>query len=215
MSLYAIARANQLRDEARLHYHLAELERRLANTVRVGTVHEVDAAKGKARVRIGTDPDGQPVLSPWLKWTERAGVIRSWSPPKVGEQVRVVAPSGEIAQGWLDTGGFSDEVTAPSSHEDEHVVAVGDDVELRLRGEKVQVKRAKHLIDLEREPERMRLHHDRQSIVVIREKRIQLKIRPEPQDGQPAPYHVTIDLETGQILASHPLTIAEDPYPQD
>jgi phage baseplate assembly protein gpV len=116
-----------------LDYHLAEMERRLANVVRLGTVKEVDPAKGKVRVEIAKDPEGLPVLTPWLKWSERAGKIKTWLPPSVGEQVKVIAPSGDLAQGWVDAGGFSDANPAPSSDGSEHVVTI-DDITFKMRG---------------------------------------------------------------------------------
>lgn len=118
--LARLERAVRFRD-----YHLAELERRLANVVRVGTIHEVNE-DGTVRVKIGVDPDGKPVLTPPLPWTERAGVIKTWSPPGKGEQVRVVSPSGDIGQGWIDTGGFSTANPSPSTDREAHVMTIGD-----------------------------------------------------------------------------------------
>lgn len=125
MSRYLLRRIARLeRQAATRDYHFAELERRLANVVRVGTIHAVQ--NGKVRVKIGTDPDGKPVLTPWLPWTERAGRIKTWAPPSAGEQVRVVSPSGDVAQGWIDCGGFSDANPAPSNDAAEHVETIGD-----------------------------------------------------------------------------------------
>jgi len=121
LRLAALERALGKRD-----YHLAEIERRLANVMRSGTVHAVDPDNGLIRVKIGTDRDGEPVLTPWLPWTERAGRIKTWLPPAVGEVVRVHAPSGEIAQGWVDPGGFSSANPAPSSDGEAHVEVLGD-----------------------------------------------------------------------------------------
>lgn len=112
------------RQLAAREFHFAELERRLANVVRVGTIQAVE--NGKVRVRIGTDPEGKPVLTPWLPWTERAGRIKTWMPPSAGEQVRVISPSGDVAQGWIDCGGFSDANPAPSDDAAEHVETIGD-----------------------------------------------------------------------------------------
>lgn len=125
MSGYLQRRVARLeRQLATRDYHLAELERRLANVVRVGTIQAVE--NGKVRVRIGTDPEGKPVLTPWLPWTERAGRIKTWVPPSAGEQVRVISPSGDVAQGWIDCGGFSDANPAPSNDGDAHVETIGD-----------------------------------------------------------------------------------------
>lgn len=152
-----LERSVRLRD-----FHLAEIERRLANVMRAGTIDSVDAKNGTVRVKIGTDPDGKPVLTPPLPWTERAGTIKTWSPPAKGETVRVMAPSGELAQGWIDAGGFSTANRAPSDDGEAHVMTIGDmritakdglvsivqgDAEIRMEGGKVLVKGAEIVTD--------------------------------------------------------------------
>lgn len=117
---------------------LGELERRLANVARIGVVAEVDPAKGTVRVEIAKDPDGNPVLSDWLPWTERAGAIRTWSPPTIGEQVMVLSPSGESGRGWVSAGGFSDANPAPSDDAGAHVIAIGGTT-LTLKDGRVEI----------------------------------------------------------------------------
>jgi len=73
---------------------LAEIERRLANVVRIGTVAEADYGRARVRVAIGD------LLTDWLMWlTPRAGGDRTWWAPEVGEQVLVFSPYGELAAG--------------------------------------------------------------------------------------------------------------------
>lgn len=77
-----------------MSYELAEIERRLANLIRLGTVEQADYDKARVRVRCGE------LLTGWLPWlTARAGNDRSWWAPEVDEQVMVFSPSGDIAQG--------------------------------------------------------------------------------------------------------------------
>ncbi|WP_246479999.1 phage baseplate assembly protein V [Kaustia mangrovi] len=130
-----------------IEIQLAEVERRLANTVRVGKVAELDAARGLVRVEIAQDRDGNPVLTPWLPWSERAGGIRTWSPPSVGEQVRVVSPSGEVAQGWVDPGGFSSDHPAPSDDGGRHVIDNGE-VRVEIARDEVIVTRAGDVVEM-------------------------------------------------------------------
>jgi phage baseplate assembly protein V len=79
---------------------ISELERRLSNTIRPGTVLEADYAKARIRVTMGDN------TSAWLPWlTSRAGEDRTWHAPEVGEQVIVMAPGGELSAGYVMPGG--------------------------------------------------------------------------------------------------------------
>jgi phage baseplate assembly protein V len=79
---------------------ISELERRLSNTIRPGTVLEADYAKARLRVTMGDN------TSAWLPWlTSRAGEDRTWHAPEVGEQVIVIAPGGELSAGYVMPGG--------------------------------------------------------------------------------------------------------------
>lgn len=101
-----------------------ELQRRQEGAVRVGTIAEVDAERGLAKVDVGTPEN--PLLTGWLPWTERAGGIRTWTPPSPGEQIRLVSPTGDMAQGWIDQGGFSNERVQPHNKEEERRFTVGE-----------------------------------------------------------------------------------------
>ena len=75
-------------------FEITELNRRLANLIRLGKVEEIDLAAARVKVRIGellTAP------LPWL--TQKAGADKSWWAPEVGEQIVVFSPSGDPAQG--------------------------------------------------------------------------------------------------------------------
>jgi len=72
---------------------MTDTERRVANVVRFGTIAEADYDNARMRVRSGD------VVTGWLPFTtRRAQGDRTWSPPEVGEQVVMVAPSGDLAQ---------------------------------------------------------------------------------------------------------------------
>lgn len=72
---------------------LSDLERRIANAIRVATVAEIDHAAARARVAIGS-----AITTAWLPWiTQRAGDDATWWAPSIGEQVLVLAPRGELA----------------------------------------------------------------------------------------------------------------------
>ena len=68
----------------------------IGNIVQVGTVVSVDNATGKARVKIG-DLDTQPIIVMQLK----SGNIKLHWMPSPGEQVTVIAPSGDMARAFV------------------------------------------------------------------------------------------------------------------
>lgn len=87
---------------------IAALSRLIENLIRLGTIAEVDHGslqdKRPARVRVQSGD----LLTGWLPWAAlRAGTTRDWDPPTVGEQVLVLSPSGQTAQGIAITGLFS------------------------------------------------------------------------------------------------------------
>ncbi len=94
---------------------LADVERRLANVTRPGTVVEADYANARLRVKIGAN------TTAWLPWmTTRAGGDRSWHAPEVGEQVLVLSPSGDMAQGYILPSVFQNKHGAPADAETMH-----------------------------------------------------------------------------------------------
>lgn len=98
-----------------------ELLRRLENILRAGTIHAVD--HGGARVRVASGE----LVSNWLPWFERrAGNVRSWCPPSVGEQCMVLSPGGDLASGMVLVGVNSDAHPAPSDSPTLHRVEFPD-----------------------------------------------------------------------------------------
>lgn len=94
-------------------FRLAELERRLANIVRIGTVEEADYPNARVRVAIGE------ILTAWLPWlTRRAGGDRDWWAPEAGEQVVVLSPAGDLAQGVVLPSLYADAAPAPATSPD-------------------------------------------------------------------------------------------------
>lgn len=84
-----------------LAVELADLRRRFENVARVGVIAEADYAAARVRVAIGANKTA------WLPWlTHRAGGDRTWHAPEVGEQVLVLSPSGDLAQGVVIPGIF-------------------------------------------------------------------------------------------------------------
>ncbi|PJG82125.1 phage baseplate assembly protein V [Caviibacterium pharyngocola] len=99
----------------------ADLNRRIENIVRFGTIAEVDHAKRRTKVLSGG------IRTDWLPWLEwRAGTTRSWSPPTIGEQCVILAASGELTTAVVLFGLFTLDFNNPSQSPDEHVVEFAD-----------------------------------------------------------------------------------------
>lgn len=100
---------------------LGEIDRRLANLLRYGTIAALDAAN--ARVTVNLDD----CTTDWLPWfAARAGGDRSWWAPEVGEQVMVLSPSGELSHGCVLPAIFQDAHPANGNSKDLHRVTFSD-----------------------------------------------------------------------------------------
>lgn len=75
-----------------------ESERRLSGTEFRGRVKEVDGANHAVRLVIGTDPEGEEVLSPWTPVGQTAGAMKFHDLPSVGQQMSLQSASGDIQQ---------------------------------------------------------------------------------------------------------------------
>jgi len=114
---------------------LADIERRLLSAVRVATITAVDAGNARARVTFGGETQ-----SAWLAFTAgRAGGARVWAPPVVGEQVVVVCPSGDTAQGVILGSIPSDAFPAPSSDGGAYQISLPGGVVIAVAGGAVNI----------------------------------------------------------------------------
>lgn len=114
---------------------LPDLERRTANQIRLGTVLAVDHAKARVRIKSGE------IESAWLPWsTGRAsGAKRRWDPPEVGEQVVMLAPTGDLRQAVVLTGVYQSSAAAPSASPDKDSTVYSD-------GTVIEYDRAAHAL---------------------------------------------------------------------
>ncbi len=79
-----------------MQFKLSDLFRRIENLVREGPIVQADYNNALFRVQIGENTSG------WLRClTLRAGLNKSWHPPEVGENVLVLSPSGDYANGFI------------------------------------------------------------------------------------------------------------------
>ncbi|MCQ4302672.1 phage baseplate assembly protein V [Stutzerimonas frequens] len=95
--------------------NIADLARLLENIVRFGTIEAVQMQPPRVQVKSGN------ITTAWRPWLNlRAGADREWDPPTVGEQVVLLSPSGNLAQGVALTGLFSDLIPANGDREGLH-----------------------------------------------------------------------------------------------
>lgn len=116
-----------------LRRRVTELERRIGAQSRTGTIAEVDAATGVARVRL---QDGDvPFLTDWLAWEElAAGANKTHNPPSVGQQVKVVSESGDLHDATIQASVNSDANPRPSAAGDEYVLASVGEARITITG---------------------------------------------------------------------------------
>lgn len=95
--------------------NIADLARLLENIVRFGTVEAVQMQPPRVQVKSGN------ITTAWRPWLNlRAGADREWDPPTIGEQVVLLSPSGNLAQGVVLAGLFSDLIPANGEREGLH-----------------------------------------------------------------------------------------------
>jgi len=105
-----------------LHFQIAEIERRLLNMVRFGTVASVNTSTNTCRVKLnGTLTTGD---LPWA--VRRAGRVRTASAPSIGEQVTVIAPAGDLSQAVVLLAIYQTAFAAPSTEPDDDWVQYDD-----------------------------------------------------------------------------------------
>jgi phage baseplate assembly protein gpV len=98
-------------------FRVTELERRLGNLLRGGSIIATDFATARVKVRSGD------LVTGWLPWlTHRAGGDVTWHAPEIGEQVMILSPDGEPAQGVVLPAIYSTAVSAPANSADRSVI---------------------------------------------------------------------------------------------
>jgi phage baseplate assembly protein V len=94
---------------------LSTLARLIENLIRFGTIAAVQMAPPRVQVKSGS------LTTAWLPWiAPRAGADREWNPPTVDEQVILFSPSGQLGNGIVLTGLFSDHIPANGDREGLH-----------------------------------------------------------------------------------------------
>lgn len=125
---------------------LAELERRVENMQRHGTVAEVDAATSRVRLVIGGTEE-EPMLSPWVRPAQMAGALKVHALPSVGQTMTLFSPGGEMAAGVAVPFTWSNANEAPSDSAEENVVTFGS-VRIELTGEGLKITAGGTVVDI-------------------------------------------------------------------
>lgn len=125
---------------------VSELERKVAGSARHGVVHEVDAAAGTVRLKIGEGPDG-PFLSPAIPYAQTMGAIKAHIPPSVGQSMTLMAPGGDWRQAVAIGLSASDANASPSGAGDEAVITFGA-VTITMKGDGVTISVGGSSIDV-------------------------------------------------------------------
>ncbi|WP_341816166.1 phage baseplate assembly protein V [Wolbachia endosymbiont (group B) of Elophila nymphaeata] len=113
------------------NFAISELQRKLANIVRIGVVKEIDYEKAKVRVKIGE------LLTDYLPWiTSKAGKDRDWSPPDIDEQVVVFSPLGELSLGVVLAGIYQEKYHSPENKKEINSIKFQDGTRLLYDKEK-------------------------------------------------------------------------------
>ncbi|WP_264328463.1 phage baseplate assembly protein V [Wolbachia endosymbiont (group A) of Andrena hattorfiana] len=117
------------------NFAIAELNRRLANIIRIGLVKEVDYKKARVRVKVGE------FLTDYLPWiTYRAGEDRSWFSPDIDEQVIVLSPFGELSLGIVLPAIYQEKYPPPENKKEISSVKFQDGTKLSYNQEKHHLK---------------------------------------------------------------------------
>ncbi|MGI0118312.1 phage baseplate assembly protein V [Zooshikella sp. RANM57] len=94
-------------------FNIEELIRLVKNLIRPGIIRSVDYDRARARVQM------DKLTTDWLPWlTTRASHDRSWWAPEEDEQVVVLSPCGELAQGFILPTVYQDKYSAPQQTPD-------------------------------------------------------------------------------------------------
>lgn len=127
-----------MRELAELAMQVAELQRKVANMFRHGTVAEVNTAEGLVRLKVGETEDGD-FKAPWVPYAQMAGAVKAHVPPSVGQQMTVLAPSGDWKQGVAVPMTWSNANASPGSGADPVITYGAVRVDLRTDGLKAAV----------------------------------------------------------------------------
>ena len=121
-----------------------EIQRIIRNLIRKGRITDLDLSAEPPTCRASVGDSGDSGLQTnWIPWiTFAAGTTRDWLPPTKGEQVVLLCPMGDPAQGVALRGLLSDDAPAPDDSPNAHTRAYPD-------GARLQYNHASHTLTVE------------------------------------------------------------------
>lgn len=94
-----------------MNFEIAELDRKLNNLLRIGTIKVADHERQQIKVESGGLTTG------WLDWPAEIGRnYRRWRPLRVGTQVLIACPSGDPAQALVIGMLYTQAIDTPSEN---------------------------------------------------------------------------------------------------
>jgi hypothetical protein len=199
----------------KLLQQVAELRRQMGQMIVHGPVSEV---KGdKVRVKTGKDAQGQDVLSPWLDTNNHRGGATERRFFKVGQNVSIFSPGGDMTQGIITPYAPNKDHKAPDhanesgtdeetyQFEDLRVKKVKDGYDVWMNDDK-ETSSAKTLFRLKKDGGFMArtIKDDEKYRVVVTDKGTKL----HAQKGDQKQYFV---VQYDKIITSSIAAIADDP----
>ena len=111
-----------------LLYTVAALQNQVANLVRRGSIHSVQADPPRCRVTFGTDPvTGDEHFTDWLLWGAPSDSERNtWNMPAVGAPAIVFSEGGNLKNGLVYPLGITDNQTPAGTSATAHVTKYSD-----------------------------------------------------------------------------------------
>lgn len=104
-----------------MNTNTADINRRLENLIRLGTIAEVDEAARRLRVNTGA------LTTDWLPWPAEIGRnYKRWRPLRVGTQVILGSISGDPAQALILGILYTDSLNSPSTDPAIDMIAFND-----------------------------------------------------------------------------------------
>lgn len=104
-----------------MEWGLAELERRLANIVKIVSISAVDHDAKKIRVEAGG------MNSAWMPWPVEVGRnFRRWRPLRKGQQMIIASPSGNLSQAVVVGMLYTDAIDSPSTNPAQDIIEYED-----------------------------------------------------------------------------------------
>lgn len=102
-------------------WQLSDIERRLANIVKIAVISEVNHSDKLIRVSAGD------IQSAWLPWPADVGKnYKRWRPLRQGQQVVLVSPSGDLSQAVIVGMLYSNVLDSPSDDENLDLIEYDD-----------------------------------------------------------------------------------------